>query len=410
MDNITNTEKLEILKNVDVFKDIDRDILEEISTSLEVINYKRQQNIFKKGDHGDAMYIIADGEVRIHDGNHVLSKLQKYNVFGEYSLIDDETRSASVTAEKASILYRLKRNDFEKLISNQQGLTKGILKVLIQRMRYMNVLEEKLAKSYLKIRKQNQEISDQNENINEQKLKLEEQNFDLLNINEEKNHLISVVVHGLKNPLTSSLCMIDLLEGGLQNCKEEQREYVEIIKSSLNRMNKMINEILDVNVIDSKVLTLKYDRINIGEIASSIIGNHRLTLEQRETDFSEEIEEVFANLNDVYISQIIDNLLSNAIKYTPVGESISVSVKKIKDKALIAIKDNGIGIPEEKLDIIFDMYNMKKDHLKQDEIEPGLGLAIVKKYVTAMNGKVWCESKEGEGAAFFVEFDAVDQE
>ena len=408
MEEITNQEKKKILKNVGVFRDIDEDILQEIAQSLEVIRLKRQQNVFKKGDHGDAMYIIAEGEVRIHDGNHVLSKLEQNNVFGEYSLIDDETRSASVTAEKPSVILRLKRKDFDNLISQQLGITKGILKVLIQRMRYMNVLEEKLAKSYIKIRKQNQEISLQNESINTQKLKLEEQNFDLLNINEEKNHLISVVVHGLKNPLTSSLCMVDLLAGGSNDLKEEQREYAEIIKSSLGRMNKMINEILDVNVIDSKVLQLKFDRINIGDIAKNIICNHRLTFEQRVTDFEEDISEVFANLNDVYISQIIDNLVSNAIKFTPVGESISLAVKKIGDKAQIIIRDNGIGISTDKIDVIFDMYSRKKDHLKQDELLPGLGLAIVKKYVTAMNGKVWCESKEGEGASFFVEFDAVD--
>ena len=408
MIELSNQDKLDILKNVGVFKEIDEDILQKIVNSLEVIQLKRQQNIFRKGDHGDAMYIIADGEVRVHDGNHVLSKLEQYNVFGEYSLIDDETRSASVTAEKSSVLFRLKRKDFEDLISEQFGLTKGILKVLIQRMRYMNVLEEKLAKSYLKIRKQNQEIGLQNESINDQKLKLEEQNFDLLNVNEEKNHLISVVVHGLKNPLTSSLCMVDLLSSGGNSLKEEQVEYLEIIKSSLNRMNKMINEILDVNVIDSKVLQLKFDRIHLGDIVTNIISNHRLTIEQRGTDFKEEISEVYANLNDVYISQIIDNLLSNAIKFTPVGESISVKVHKADNKALVVIRDNGVGISADKINLIFDMYNMKKDHITQDEMAPGLGLAIVKKYVTAMNGKVWCESKEGEGAAFFVEFDAVD--
>ncbi len=408
MEEITNQDRLEILKNVDVFKEIDEDVLQKIVNSLDIIYLKRQQNIFKKGEHGDAMYIIAEGEVRIHDGNHVLSKLEQYNVFGEYSLIDDETRSASVTAEKPSILFRLKRKDFEHLISQQFGLTKGILKVLIQRMRYMNVLEEKLAKSYLKIRKQNQEISLQNESINNQKLKLEEQNFDLLNINEEKNHLISVVVHGLKNPLTSSLCMVDLLSSSGNSLQEEQKEYIEIIKSSLGRMNKMINEILDVNVIDSKVLQLKFDRINVGEIAGSIISNNKLTLEQRKVDFKEDISEVYANLNDVYISQIIDNLLSNAIKFTAVGESISVTVKEVDNKARIIIRDSGIGISADKIDVIFDMYNIKKDHLTQDELAPGLGLAIVKKYVLAMNGKVWCDSKEGEGAAFFVEFDVAD--
>ena len=76
-----------------------------------------------------------------------------------------------------------------------------------------------------------------------------------------------------------------------------------------------------------------------------------------------------------------------------------------KDKVSFVIRDEGVGIPKDQVDDIFDIYQRKKHHLKQDEPDPGLGLAIVRKYVTAMNGKVWCKSDKGKGAAFYVEFD-----
>ncbi|MBU2650278.1 MAG: cyclic nucleotide-binding domain-containing protein [Bacteroidetes bacterium] len=397
-------EIIEILKKVDIFKEMESHFLEEIAGVLEEVNVKRQQNIIKKGDPGDAMYIIGEGQVRIHDGNHVLSRLSEYNVFGEYSLIDDEVRSASVTAEKQSILYKLNRNDFDKLVARNKDITRGILRVLIQRIRYMNELEEKLARSYIKIQKQKAEIEEQSENLRIQKQKFEEQNFELLNINEEKNNLIGVVVHGLKNPLTSCLTIVDLLYADEENCNGEQREYLDLIRRSLFRMNKMINEILDVNIIESRVLQLKITKINLRSIVSDILGNHRLAMEQLGLELVEEMDDIFADLNEVYILQVVDNLISNAIRFTPSGKKIHVLVLKKGKAARLVIKDEGVGIPSHMTEAVFDLYQQKKSMLSQDEPDPGLGLAIVKKYVTAMAGKVWCESSEGKGSSFIVEF------
>jgi len=103
--------------------------------------------------------------VRIHDGSHVLSRLTVNDVFGEYALIDDGPRSASVTTEEESYFLRLRREDFENRIADDPGFARGIMKVLIRRMRDMNELEEKLAKSYIKIQKQKEAIEEQNQSI-----------------------------------------------------------------------------------------------------------------------------------------------------------------------------------------------------------------------------------------------------
>ena len=400
--------RIEQLRNVDVFTEIEEHLLKDVALMLTEITARKQQNIFKKGDKGDAMYIITKGKVRVHDGNHVLSRLGLYDVFGEYSLIDDKERSASVTAEEATDLLRLGREEFESLLGRRVGIAKGILQVLIQRMRYMNELEEKLAKSYLKIQKQKAEIEEQSESISQQKLKLEEQNFDLLNINEEKNHLISVVVHGMKNPLTSSLCMTDMLLQDIKGLSDDQVQYLEITEQSLKRMSKMINQILDVNVIDSKILDLKIEKINLKSVLEVICANHKLTYEQKEQNLILDIEDLMLDLNEVYILQVVDNLVSNAVKFTPNGKNIWISLKKENDNALLIIKDEGIGISFKDCENVFSMYQPKKHHLKQEGPDPGLGLAIVKKYVTAMNGMVWCESEEGQGSSFFVEFPMND--
>ncbi|RLD31384.1 MAG: hypothetical protein DRI83_12525, partial [Bacteroidetes bacterium] len=119
------------------------------------------------------------------------------------------------------------------------------------------------------------------------------------------------------------------------------------------------------------------------------------------------LEELHAELNEVYILQIIDNLLSNAIKYTPAGKSVSIDLVHKDGKVILEVSDTGVGIPKQLIPGIFEQYEHKKHHLQQLEPDTGLGLAIVKKYVTAMNGRVWCESKAEEGASFFVEFEAI---
>jgi len=405
--SMTLEDKISFLRKVSIFSETNDEFLSSIAMVLRGVKAKRQQAIFKKGDAGDAMYIITSGSVRIHDGAHVLSRLSTNDVFGEYALIDDGARSASVTAEEESYFLRLSREDFENSLNDEPGFVKKILKILISRMRGMNELEEKLARSYKKIQKQNEAIEEQNISIQEAKEKLEEQNFELLNLNEEKNHLISVVVHGLKNPLTSSLTMVDLMLNDPEDVCEEHREYAEIISNSLKRMNNMINEVLDINVIESKVYHLEKEKINIKGAIEKISNIYKHTIEQKELEFNLALDELNAELNEVYILQIIDNLVSNAIKYTPKGKSVSISLKENDGKAVLEVKDTGIGIPKQFLPYIFDQYQRKKHHLEQLEPDTGLGLAIVKKYVDAMNGRVWCESEAEKGSSFFVEFDTV---
>jgi len=405
--SISLDEKAAYLKKVNIFADTGDEFVLSLAAVLQSMKAKSQQVIVKKGEPGDALFIIVSGSVRIHDGAHVLSRLGKNDVFGEYALIDDGPRSASVTTEEESYFLRLRRTDFENRLNDDPGFCKGIMKVLIGRMRNMNELEEKLAKSYIKIQKQKEAIEAQHKNIQDAKTKLEEQNFELLHLNEEKNHLISVVVHGLKNPLTSSMTMIDMVMSDKEKICEDHREYAEIIQSSLHRMNKMINQVLDINVIESKVYQLNTEKINLKEVIEKISNIYRHTIEQKDLDFKLSLEELHAELNEVYILQIIDNLVSNAIKYTPAGKSVDIRLRGDNGKVLIEVKDTGIGIPRQLLPDLFDQYEHKKHHLQQLEPDTGLGLAIVKKYVGAMNGRVWCESEPNQGSSFFVEFNAV---
>jgi two-component system, sensor histidine kinase and response regulator len=395
-------ERIQILKSTHIFSETGADVLFEIANALTEKHARKEKIIIHKGDLGNSMYIMVKGKVRVHDGNHVLTKLGPGSVFGEYSLIDEETRSASVTADEPSDLLKLSQEDFYGVISEKKEIMKGVLRVLVKRMRNMNILEEKLSKSYLKIQKQKDEIELQHQSILKQKELLEEQNYDLLNLNEEKNHLLSVVVHGIKNPLTSSLCMIDLLKEDPKT-DESQLEYTAIIENSLNRINKMINEILNINRIESKTLSLKTETIEMSKLIKEVLLNFNMIVVRKSLQLNLNLDKCHAKLNEVYTHQIVDNLLSNAFRFSPISKSIDINLTANGENIRLEIIDEGPGISKNDPNSVFKIYQRQNKDPNKDNASVGLGLAIVKRYANAMKGKVWCENTKDKGAKFIVE-------
>lgn len=394
-------ERIAALKKVKIFSETSDEVLMEIAAVVSEEKFKRGQNIFKKGDVGDAMYIINQGAVRVHDGNHVLSRLIPGQVFGEFALFDNETRSASVTADESASLFKLEQEDFYRVMAGKAEVTKGVLIKVIRRIREMNELEGKLAKSYLKIQKQKNEIEEIHQNILEQKVVLEQTNEQLVRLNEEKNQLISVVSHGLRNPLTSSLCVIDLLENECDNCTDDQKEYVQVIHKSLRRMNSLINQTLDIDIIELQRDKLKLEKVNLADVLKLIEEGFKYTLSLKKLELDLNVKELFAKVDQNFVYIIFDNLLSNAIKFSPTNKKITIDLFESDGKAIAEISDEGPGISDEALKTLFDK---PQAHDRQSD---KTGLSIVKKYVEAMNGELICKSKYGQGTTFVVKFNKV---
>ena len=387
------------LTKVRIFSETGEDVLAEIAGELTEIRIRRGQNVFKKGDEGDAMYIIKSGAVRVHDGNHVLSRLVPGQVFGEFALFDKETRSASITADEETILLQLEQDDFAKVMANKADVMLGVLKKLIRRIREMNELESKLAKSYMKIQKQKSEIEEQHQQLLEKKQELEQTNEQLTRLNEDKNQLISVVSHGLRNPLTSSLCVVDLLENEMAGLSEQQREFLDLIHSSLRRMNSLINQTLDIDIIELQRDTLKPETVDLAEILEQIGKSFKYTLKLKKLDIDMKLEKLKARVDRNYFYLILDNLLSNAIRFSPSNKKIYIDLFKRDGKAVVEISDEGPGISEKALKTLFDN---PKQHDRQTDKN---GLSISKKYVEAMGGEINCTSRPGAGTTFSVAFE-----
>ena len=128
-------DKMLTLKTVSLFTETPDDILAEIVDLLDEIDVKAGETIFEKGDVGDCMYIIADGRVRVHDGELTLNYLGRREVFGEMSALDPEPRSASVTAAENTVLLRLDQTTLYGLMTRRPEVTGGIIHILCQHLR-----------------------------------------------------------------------------------------------------------------------------------------------------------------------------------------------------------------------------------------------------------------------------------
>jgi len=131
-------ERLKVLKALSIFKETPENILSDLADLMQEEAYQKGSSVFKEGDHGDCMYIIHTGEIRIHKGDTELAILNENEVFGELSLLDAETRSASATANTDCILYKIDQQSFYDLINSRPEISLGIIRILARRLRAQN--------------------------------------------------------------------------------------------------------------------------------------------------------------------------------------------------------------------------------------------------------------------------------
>ena len=131
-------EKVLVLKSLNLFKETPENILADLAPLMKEMQYEQGTEIFKEGETGDCMYIIQQGNIKIHKGNTTLAILKEKEVFGELSLLDADTRSASASADTDCILYKIDQEPFYELMDERPEVAKGFIKILCQRLRTMN--------------------------------------------------------------------------------------------------------------------------------------------------------------------------------------------------------------------------------------------------------------------------------
>lgn len=262
---------------------------------------------------------------------------------------------------------------------------------------------------YLKQKKLGRDLMMKNQQINLQKYEIVLQNNRLNAINAEKNNIIGIVAHDLKNPLNNIIALTEVIKLTHEKDSNKTQEYLQMIKDSSHRLINMIKKILNTEAIDANETSLKLEKVKLSTVVESIIERSKLEANNKKIHIHSSLDhQAVIEADHGYIEQIIENLLSNAIKFSPFDKSIFIKLSIQGTRAICMIKDQGQGLSESDISKLFIKYQKLSATPTGNEISTGLGLSIVKKYVDAMNGKIWCESEKGKGASFFISFELAN--
>ncbi|NJN85631.1 MAG: PAS domain S-box protein [Leptolyngbyaceae cyanobacterium SL_7_1] len=220
-------------------------------------------------------------------------------------------------------------------------------------------------------------------------------------IDRMKNEFVSVVSHELRTPLTSIHGSLGMLASGLLNPDSEQgRRLLQIATDSTDRLVRLINDILDIERIESGKVKMEKDVCQVDELLSEAVNVVQPLANKAGVFLAVDSlsRQVWADPDRIV--QTLTNLLSNAIKFSPRGNTVWLTAQPQADRIQFTVKDHGRGIPADKLDSIFERFQQVDSSDSRHHEGTGLGLAICRSIVQQHEGEIWVESTVGKGSTF----------
>lgn len=240
-------------------------------------------------------------------------------------------------------------------------------------------------------------------------LEQELQKNELIEINQNKERIMDIIAHDLRNPMGA---VRGLAEYALHIKNGEPKDpFTEILQGIVNGSNRalqLLESLLKAERIAAKNQAMSKVPYTPTEIIKDVLEKYQDDAQALNIELKTQFEtRAYTMLDTLWMTQAIENLLNNALKYTPSGGSITFSVLSLDGKLRITVKDTGIGIPAKLLPHIFDKFTQAKRLGLQGEATTGLGLYLVKQIIELHQGKIWCESQENQGSIFYIELPSM---
>lgn len=222
----------------------------------------------------------------------------------------------------------------------------------------------------------------------------------LRELDRRKSDFVATVSHEFKSPLSvikESLSII--LDGIAGEINPEQKGMLEKGKKSIDRLIRLVTDLLDVSKIESGKMEIRKEMIDIGQLVNEVLKTHGKEIYKKQLILKKDIPKNIGMLlaDRDKLTQVMINLFSNAIKYTPSGGNIAISLLGIKSEIRFEIFNSGPGISKEGIDKLFDKF----ERITAEKQEgTGLGLSISKDIIELHKGKIWVESEVGKGNKF----------
>lgn len=224
-------------------------------------------------------------------------------------------------------------------------------------------------------------------------------------VENERREFVANVSHELRTPLTSMRSYIEALEEGAWKDENLAPQFLSVTREETDRMIRLVNDLLQLSKMDNTDDNLNKELIDFNMFIHKIINRFEMS-EGKNATFIRDIPKngIFVEIDPDKMTQVFDNVITNALKYSKGRKKVEFHVKQntLFNRMTIQIKDNGIGIPLNKVDKIFDRF-FRVDKARTRKMGgTGLGLAISKEIIEAHNGRIWANSKEGYGTSVYI--------
>ena len=240
--------------------------------------------------------------------------------------------------------------------------------------------------------------------LHESQARLLESNTSLVALNQKLNEFVGMAAHDLRNPLGVVLNFTKFLlrEPSLDPAK--CAKFLGSIQASTEFMLQLVNDLLDVSTIEAGKLTLECHPADLRTLVEANVAlNQILASEKGITITLQSPPTLPSAIMDAHrIEQVLTNLITNAVKYSYPETTVEVTLRNEGNEIILAVRDHGQGIPEAELGLLFFPFSVTSVRATRGEKSTGLGLMIVKKVIDAHGGRIWVESRVGEGTTFFV--------
>lgn len=355
-----------VIRNNRLFAGIPTDLLSNVGSDMDLVQFDADDIIFNEGEPGDCLYLVCEGSVRISKAGRggqqeTLGFIQPGNFFGEMALIDGQPRSAQAAAAEHTVLGRVDHAAFERILALAPGsMHMNFLRSVVERLRSVN-------SHFISELMRTERIS-------------------------TVGTMANSIIHDLKNPITVIRSCTELLTMRFND--PAITEFSRLMNKAVDGMTDMIQELLDFARGQSSVQLQRKRALSVIEELDSTLprllpeGVHLI----KETDCIGEVD-----IDVGRFTRVLSNLIKNAIEAMPKGGILWLGVRRQGDKIIYKVGDTGCGIPADLQSKIFEPFIT---HGKSRGT--GLGLAIVKSVIDSHHGTISLHSKEGIGTTFEV--------
>jgi len=337
--------------------------------------------------------------------------LQELKYYKSYISLKDSLDQVRKAADESDISKELKAKEQQmeiSLLQKDNQLNRLYLWITIGFSVMAITIVAMIYYYYSKGKKNIRALTVLNREVGDQKDKLEFAMVELEKSNTDKERILKIVAHDLRNPISG----IDSLAATVINDdlpEEDQRQVLNLIKNASTNSLTLINELLELE-FRPEYIHLDKKPVDISEMVKQCTGLMQLIADKKGQKLL-----MFApakpshiNVDSERMERVINNLLGNAIKFSPPGEQVIIEIERKDNVVLIATRDKGMGIPPEMCAEVFNIFGSSRRKGTAGEKSFGLGLSICKQIVEAHNGKIWVQSKPGAGSVFYVELPLQD--